>query len=158
MLRLLLCCLTLALVLVVPALAQPAPRAPVVVLPLDLTTGLLVVRNLTVNGQRGDFIVDTGCEYALVLEQTAFAGQLSPATSGLSTTGLVKQYQLPITSFQFGTARYAGFTAMATSLAAVRPLVGPRLLGLIGYGILRHYEVVVDYARRQLTCYPLGQA
>lgn len=112
-----------------------------------------------VNGQRGDFVLDTGCSYGLVVEQAAFPGQLLPSpTRGLSATGSVALQQLAVTSFDFGKAHYAGFTAVATSLAAIRPLVGPKLLGLLGYELLRAYEVLLDYPRRRLSCYPLHPA
>lgn len=149
--------LLLSLGLSVPGHARRSPA--VVSLPFDLVRGLIVIRNLPLNGQRGDFILDTGCEYGLVVEQTAFTSQLQPlAARSLSATGLVAQQQLSVTDFRLGTAHYAGLTAVATSLAAIRPLVGPRLLGLLGYGLLREYEVVLDYAHRRLNCYPLHGA
>ncbi|WP_223652432.1 aspartyl protease family protein [Hymenobacter psoromatis] len=33
--------------------------------------------------------------------------------------------------------------------------MGPRLLGLIDTGLLRHYEVVLAYGHYRLSCYPL---
>ncbi|GAB3637263.1 hypothetical protein GCM10027422_28530 [Hymenobacter arcticus] len=128
-------------------------------LPFDLVGGLVVVRNLTINGQQGDFVLDTGCAYGLVVEQAAFAGHLHPSpTRGLGATGSVAQQQLAVTGFQFGAAHYTGFTAVAISLAAIRPTVGPKLLGLLGYELLRAYEVVVDYPHKRLSCYPLHPA
>jgi len=119
--------------------------------------GLVVVRNLELNGQHGDFILDTGSAYGLVVEQAAFAGKLRTTTSSvLGVGGTVSLQQLAVTSFQFGATHYGGLTAVATSLAQVRGYVGPHLLGLIGTELLRDYEVVVDYAHRRLSCYPLG--
>jgi hypothetical protein len=147
------------LLLAVPSHAQPTRPVAVVSLPFDLVGGLVVLRNLPLNDQKGDFILDTGCQYGLLVDQAAFSGQLQPAsTRGLSATGVVAQQQLPVRSFQFGSAHYANLTAIATSLAPIRRAVGPHLLGLLGYGILRDYEVVIDYAYRRLMCYPLGQA
>lgn len=140
------------LVLAAPSRAQPA----VIHLPFDLVGGLVVLRNLQLNDQKGDFVLDTGCQYGLLLDQAAFSGHLHPApTRGLSATGVVAQQQVHVRSFQFGDARYANLTVIATSLAPIRRAV-PRLLGLLGYGVLREYEVVLDYAHRQLTCYPLN--
>lgn len=139
-----------------PACAQAARPVAFVSLPFDLVGGLVVLRNLELNAQHGDFILDTGCAYGLLVEQSAFAGQLRPmAATGLGANGTVAQQQLPVTSFQFGATHYAGLLAVATSLADVRRLVGPRLLGLIGTELLREYEVVIDYKHRRLSCYPL---
>lgn len=136
---------------------QAAVPQTVVRLPFELVNGLLVLRNLAVNGQRGDFILDTGCQYALVVESAAFAGQLRPSpTRGLGATGLVVQHQVAVTSFEFGTLHRGPRTAIATSLAAIRPAVGPRLLGLVGADFFRDYELVLDFAHRQVSCYPLG--
>ncbi|MDO7885985.1 retropepsin-like aspartic protease [Hymenobacter cheonanensis] len=141
------------LVLAAPSRAQPA----VIRLPFDLVGGLVVLRNLPLNDQKGDFVLDTGCQYGLLLDQAAFSTHLQPApTRGLSATGVVAQQQVRVRSFQLGSARYANLTAIATSLAPIRRAV-PHLLGLVGYGVLREYEVVLDYAHRQLTCYPLSR-
>lgn len=141
-----------------PSHAQPARPAATISLPFDVVGGLIVLRNLPLNGKRGDFVLDTGCTYALVVEQAAFAGQLRPSTSrGLSAAGSVPLQQLPITQFGFGPVRPPQ-TAPATSLAAIRAVVGPRLLGLIGTELLRHYEVVIDYAHHRLSCYSLSSS
>jgi predicted aspartyl protease len=124
-------------------------------LPFELVGGVIVLRNLRCNDQRGDFVLDTGCTYALVVEQAAFARQLRPsATQGLSAAGAIPLHEVNISQLGFGPARPPQ-TAPALSLAAIRAVVGPRLLGLIGTGLLRHYEVVLDYAHHRLSCYPL---
>lgn len=141
-----------------PAPAPAPPRLatpPAFTLPFELVGGVIVLRNLRCNEQRGDFVLDTGCTYALVVEQAAFARQLRPsATQGLSAAGAVPLHEVTITQLGFGPARPPQ-TGPATSLAAIRAVVGPRLLGLIGTGLLRHYELVLDYAHRRLSCYPL---
>ena len=117
-------------------------------LPFDLVNGLVVLRNLELNGQHGDFILDTGSNYGLVVERTAFLGQLQGAVvSGMGASGAIDVQRLAVTSFQFGATHYTGLRAMATSLADVRRFAGPRLLGFIGTEILQDYEVVIDYKR-----------
>lgn len=150
---------TLLLSLLLSFLLLPAhsrAQSAVIRLPFDLVGGLVVLRDLPLNDQKGDFVLDTGCQYGLLVDQAAFSGQLQPApTRGLSATGVVTQQQVHVSRFQLGGARYTNLTATATSLAPIRRAV-PHLLGLVGYGLLREYEVVVDYAHRQLTCYPLN--
>jgi hypothetical protein len=135
---------------------------PSFTMPFELVGGLILLRNLTVNGQRGSFILDTGSAYALVVDNTSFAKQLrvAPKSVGLGATGQVAQQQLPVTSLQFGAARYTGFTAQAISLEQIRRYVGPKvpLLGFIGAGILRDYEVVIDYPHLRVSCYSLHPA
>ncbi|WP_198172767.1 pepsin/retropepsin-like aspartic protease family protein [Hymenobacter ginkgonis] len=130
-------------------------------LPFDLVGGLIVLRNLTLNGQQGDFLLDTGNTTALAVESTAFMDQLQPSSShavGHGATGTVAVQELPVTNFQVGAAHYSGFIAQAFSLAAIRRYVGPRLLGLIGYGLLREYEIVIDYPHRRVSWYSLNVA
>lgn len=154
MLRSLLLCLVLTLGLLPPA-AQPTGATPLVSLPFELVGGIIVLRNLAFNGRRGDFLLDTGCAYALVIEQAAFPSQVLPRQlPSLSVAGATALYDLPVSQFDFGQVR-PPHTAQATSLAALRPLVGPQLLGLIGTGLLRRFEVVIDYAHRRLSCYAL---
>ena len=139
-----------------PSAAQAARPVAFVSLPFDLVNGLVVLRNLELNGQHGDFILDTGSNYGLVVERAAFAGQLHGAVvSGVGVSGALQVQQLAVTSFQFGATHYTGLRAMATSLANVRRFAGPHLLGFIGTEILQKYEVVIDYAHRRLSCYPL---
>jgi hypothetical protein len=134
-------------------LPQAARPVAVISLPFDLVGGLIVLRNLPLNDKKGDFVLDTGCSYDLVVKQA----ELPALTRGLSSTGSVAQQQVQVRSFQFGSAHYANLSAIATSLAPLRRAVGPHLLGLVGYELLRDYEVVIDYAHRRLTCYPLNQ-
>jgi predicted aspartyl protease len=142
--------------LALPAAGQAAPPAPLVSLPFDVVSGVVVLRNLLFNGRRGDFILDTGCTYGLVVEQAAFPSQVRPlAKSGLGAAGATSLYELPVTQFEFGDVRPPQ-TAQATSLASLRAAVGPQLLGLIGTGLLRRFEVVIDYAHRRLSLYALG--
>lgn len=148
--------LLLSLLLTRLSYAQSLPQKEIIHLPFDIVGGLVVVRNLALDERRGDFVLDTGNSFGLVVEATAFAGQLRPApTRGLSATGLTDLSLLSVRRFRFGAATYTNLTASATSLATVRRLVGPRLLGLVGYELLREYEVVLDYAHHRLTCYPL---
>jgi predicted aspartyl protease len=77
---------------------------------------------------------------------------------GLSAAGSIPLYELPITQFSWGTRSDHPAVALATSLAAIRAAIGPQLLGLIGAGLLRHYEVVLDYAHRRLILYPLDSS
>jgi predicted aspartyl protease len=145
-----------AQVFVQPRSHRVTTAAPIV-LPFKLVGGLIVLPQLTFNGQRGDFVLDTGCTYALVVEQAAFPkSQLRiSAKRGLSAAGSIPLYEVPITQFTWGVRHDQPAVALATSLAAIRAVVGPRLLGLIGTGLLLPYEVVLDYAHRQLRLYPL---
>ncbi|MGI4820403.1 MAG: hypothetical protein ACRYFV_04240 [Janthinobacterium lividum] len=67
---------------------------------------------------------------------------------------------MPVASLQFGAARYTGFTAQAISLEQIHRYAGPKvpLLGILGAGILRDYEVVIDYPHLRVTCYSLQAA
>lgn len=147
-----------------PALVVGKPRshrldaAASFVLPFKLVQGLIVLPQLTLNGQRGDFLLDTGCTYDIVVEQAAFPkSQVHMSTKrGLSAAGSIPLYEVPIMQFAWGGLHDHPAVALATSLAAIRAVVGPQLLGLIGTGLLLHYEVVLDYAHHQLRLYPLN--
>jgi predicted aspartyl protease len=125
--------------------------------PFKLVGGLIILQQLTLNDQRGDFVLDTGCTYDLVVDQAAFPkSQLRlSAKRGLSAAGNIPLYELPITQFALGALHDHPPLALATSLAAIRAVVGPGLLGLIGTGLLLRYEVVLDYAHRRVRFYPL---
>lgn len=142
--------------------AEPLPHrqdaTPSFGLPFKLVGGIIVLQQLALNGQRGDFILDTGNTTALLVESAAFTGQLRASPhqpTGSGATGTVNLQRLSVTSFQLGSARYTGFSAHALSLAAIRGYVGGHLLGVIGYGLLREYEVVIDYPHQRVHFYSL---
>ena len=142
--------------------AEPPPQrqdtTPSFGLPFKLVGGLIVLQQVTINGQQGDFILDTGNTTALLVERDSFVGQLRAShhhPTGRGATGNVALQALAVTSLQFGPARYTGFRAHALSLAAIRGYVGGHLLGVIGYGLLREYEVVIDYPHQRVSFYSL---
>ena len=144
------------------ATADPLPRrldtAAAFETPFDLVGGLIILRKLALNGQRGDFVLDTGCSTALLVDSTPFAGQLTPLREHATAhggTGTVAIKGLRVKSFQVGAARYTGFAAHAFSLAHLRRYAGPHVLGVIGYGLLRDYEVIIDYPHRRVYWYTL---
>ena len=128
-------------------------------LPFKLVGGLIILQQLTVNGQRGDFILDTGSYAALVVDAAAFAGQVRAGeqASGHGATGSVALHYVLVTTFQLGAARYTNFLTESFPLAHLQRYLGPQvhLLGFLGYGLLRDYEVVIDYPRRRVTFYSL---
>jgi hypothetical protein len=79
----------------------------------------------------------------------------SPLASALQ--GKWRNSSCPFSSLQFGAARYTGFTAQAISLEQIHRYVGPKvpLIGILGAGILRDYEIVIDYPHLRVTCYSL---
>jgi hypothetical protein len=104
--------LVYALLLAGPTFAQVAQPVAFVSLPFDLVNGLVVLRNLELNGQHGDFILDTGSNYGLVVERAAFAGQLrGPMVNGVGASGALEVQRLAVTSFQFGATPYTGLRA-----------------------------------------------
>lgn len=142
------------------ASAQLGRPGALVSVPFELVAGVIVLHEVVLNGQRGDFVLDTGCTYGLVVDQAAFPQQLQRSTRrGLSATGSIPLQELSVTQFTLGGAPLAHPPrALATSLATIRAVVGPRLRGLIGTGLLLPYEVVLDYAHHRLSLYPLGAA
>lgn len=140
----------------------PQPRrleaTPTFTLPFDLVGGLVVLRQLTCNGQRGDFILDTGSAAALVVDSGPFAQQLrspQPLRMARGLTGRIAVQSLAVRQFAFGPARYTGFAAQAFPLDHLRRYTGGHLLGFIGYGLLRDFEVVINYTQRRVSFYSL---
>ncbi|TDN38274.1 pepsin/retropepsin-like aspartic protease family protein [Hymenobacter sp. UV11] len=142
----------------------PAPQphrleaTPAFTLPFKLVGGLVVLRDLRCNGQRGDFILDTGSSAPLVVDSGPFAQQLSttqPPQIARGQTGRVVVQALAVREFALGPARFTGFAAQAFALDHLRRYTGGPLLGFIGYGLLQHFEVVLDYAQRRVSFYSL---
>ncbi|UOR04127.1 aspartyl protease family protein [Hymenobacter aerilatus] len=126
-----------------------------VVMPMRIQNGLLLV-TAEVDGQRGDFFLDSGAP-ALLLNKMRFGSSASGSTvvasqlRGVNGTGASFDYY-HATNFNWQGISFHNRDVPTLDLTDLARRAGvSELLGLIGYNLLSQYAVTLDYAAQTVT-------
>ncbi|MCB0598032.1 MAG: aspartyl protease family protein [Lewinellaceae bacterium] len=136
------------------AYAGPSYRlveSPAVV-PLQVRNKLMLVEG-RVNGKSGYFLFDTGAS-ELILNQAYFPRHkhYNPKSHFASASGhIVLHGYAYISSFSWGSLRREEFFAPRIDLLALESQLGEQLLGIIGYDVLQHADLEIDYYQGAIT-------
>lgn len=116
-----------------------------------IRAGNLIIIQATVDSTRGNFILDTGAP-GLILNLTYFrqykasskadvdAGGITGYAAGGSPT-LVKQFNL-------GPFTYSEVNAGRVNLGHIENTKGIKIMGLMGAGLFKRYEMLIDYEQQ----------
>jgi len=135
--------------------AQDLTTPDEVVMPMRVQNGLLIVTG-EVDGQRGDFFLDSGAP-ALLLNKTRFGAPASGSTvagsqmRGVNGTGASFDYY-HATDFNWQGISFHNRDVPTLDLTDLARRAGvSELLGLIGYNLLDQYAVTLNYAAQTVT-------
>lgn len=119
--------------------------------PFELA-GHLILIQAEVAGQSGNFILDTGSE-ALILNAAHFAGGVEqPMLASTGTTGRVEGVRVTaVSDLAIDSSRMERLGAHVIDLRHIEEKKHIRLLGIIGYDVIKAYELLIDFQLRQLT-------
>ncbi len=124
--------------------------------PFRLAGNLLLIK-ATINGQSGDFILDTGAP-ELILNQSYFQGVRVPWEQ-ISIVGLhghgSEAMRFPVHGFAIGGLEIKQQYALSVDLKTVERVKGISLLGIIGYSVLKDFEILFDFDFQELTLTPV---
>ncbi|MEL6868048.1 MAG: hypothetical protein AAFP19_26730, partial [Bacteroidota bacterium] len=116
--------------------------------PFDLEGGLIFVPAI-MDGQCDSFILDTGAP-TLVINTQFFVSDLDGGRAvGLS--GTMNIQSLTIRGFEFGLKNRKKINGFATDFSHLEQIKKRRIRGLIGYEVIRHQEMLIDYTKKRLT-------
>ncbi len=137
------------LLLPVYNLSNPAVTS----VPFQLTKNLIIVQ-ASVNGQNGLFIMDTGVSET-ILNNRHFKGKpTGDKFYGISGSEMEKEVE-------FIRLNLGGFTkqgfAIVADFSALEKNSGLDLLGVVGNGVFKNCEVVLDYIFKEVTIYQLDK-
>lgn len=121
----------------------------VTVAPFDLLNGMIVVK-ASVDGSLGNFILDTGSP-GLVINSTEHkegAGYKATSIGGELEIG-----ELAIKNFKWGIVEKQGITGYTIDLSHLEDAAGLKLTGLIGFEVLKDYELFFDYPNETIKIY-----
>lgn len=130
------------------------PQSKVITVPITLTKNNMIVTQAAINGEKHNFIIDSGCPI-LYLNSKYFRGNDDEEGARMSSSedvnGKISGGQDVITagSFDFNGIRANGIKVMASDLSHLEK--GTDVYGLIGYDVYKDYDLMFDYKKKTLT-------
>jgi len=122
-------------------------------IPFKLIDHLIVVEAELLN-KRGNFIIDTGSE-SLILNKAHFPLNHPFNKKAVSSSGIIKEIDNPfekrLKDFTLQNLTLKNKSSDVIDLSHIEKIKKIRLLGIIGYNILKDYEVFIDLHLNQLT-------
>ena len=117
--------------------------------PFNLINGMVVVK-ASVDGVWGNFILDTGSPGIVINSKNH---NTSPDFTATGVGGELEVSEIFINHFKWGIIEKGGLTGFALDISHLEKATGRKLIGLIGFEILQHYEVLFDYPNKVVKIY-----
>ena len=109
------------------------------------TKGKMILIPGEIDGVAGHFMLDTGAP-ELILNEHYFPDRKPGQKKVLQDVGKKTACeQVQVRHFIMGNVYRDNFAAIITDLRPTEKALGHKLLGLLGYDVLRHFEVRIDY-------------
>jgi hypothetical protein len=128
-----------------------------VVIPLKRAGRLLLI-DAKVDGQTGNLVFDTGAN-GLVLNSTYFRDHVG--TAGAATGGITgevgKVERISIEKMEFGELTYQNLRADAVNLGHIENRRGVKILGLVGFSMMKNLEIVINAENNELRLFKLDK-
>jgi len=131
---------------------------PIIVeIPFKLVGNLIIVKG-EIDGKEGNFIIDTGAP-TLILNQNKlryYSKSTKFSSSGI-TGNVPSLYEKAVRGVKLAEAEFRYINALVMDLSHLEEVRGIPILGLVGYQLLKKYEVVFDFDNQNLILYRLGK-
>ena len=130
-------------------------KATTLSIPFQLINKLIIVEAY-VDGKKGNFIIDTGTN-SLILNSNYFSGRANNINRAFDFAGTSMVYRERIVKFNWKNSKIKTYPATVISLASLEKIIGMEIMGYIGHGVLKEFEMMVDYENRNITLFKLGK-
>lgn len=127
-------------------------------IPFELIHKLIIVE-ATVDGQTGKFILDSGAS-DLYLNEKYFKAHYQPEEKTFAGGIHGKNPSIGIyisKRFQWGRLKLKKIRSYTNNLQHIENVLQQKIMGLIGYPILKKYELLIDYNKRTLGIFQLDK-
>jgi len=125
------------------------------VVPFKLVKDLIVVEAF-VNGKKGKFIVDTGTRY-IILNSKYFKGEMNNEFQNSDFGGNKSRMGETMVGFNWSNRKEKSHLALVSDLSSLEKILRIKIMGYIGYNVLKKQEVVFDYQQKYLTLFELDR-
>lgn len=123
-------------------------------IPFELAGGMLVVK-ASVNGEEGNFILDTGAP-GIVLN--AENDEIQTGSNASSVGGDMQVGDVVVRDFQLGFIHMDKTQGHVLNVHHLETACGMDLMGLIGFEVLRNYELLFDFPNHKIKAFKSGSA
>lgn len=129
--------------------AQYSPNS--IIVPFVFNGGLVIVK-ARVEEMEGNFVLDTGASGLILNERYFTADQELVNLQGMGLGGATSPIgELEVDSLELEELSFQRVKAQTLDLTPIEQSKKSRILGLIGYDILKDFEILFDYRQRILT-------
>lgn len=118
----------------------------------ELAGGMVIVK-ATINDQEGDFILDTGSPGIIVNSSN---DELAFSQVGAGVNGTLKVGEVEIDHFQWGIIQKDKVRGYALDVSHLESACGREILGLIGFEVIKNYELFFDYRNKTVKVFKAG--
>jgi len=122
-------------------------------IPFKLVGHLIVVEAEILNA-KGNFVIDTGSE-TLILNKVHFSNLYNHQKKNSQTSGVLgftdNPYEKEVKEFVLKNFKLKNKTSDVINLSHIEKIKKIKLLGIIGYNILKDYEIFIDMHLNQIT-------
>lgn len=120
------------------------------VIPIKRANNLIIIE-ANINGQTGNFILDTGAP-GLVLNETYFRDYKNESTrqEAYGVNGPVVSFTTTVKQFEINAISYQNIKADIVDLSSIENTRGIKILGLLGTQLFNKYAIMVDLFRNVL--------
>ncbi len=115
--------------------------------------GMIMVRASS-NNQIGNYIVDTGAPLLIINDKSDRGFKV--AARGITQSLEIREIQLQ--QFQWSGIKKQNISALALDISHLEVASGEKIAGIIGFKILKEYELVIDYPNQLLELLPLKKS
>ena len=134
--------------LTIPSLAL---QANTVIVPFEILDGLIIIKAKINSEEAGNFVLDTGAN-GLVLNAAYFQADRDSKKTGYGISGKVANIgESEIDSLALDELNFYNVTAETINLNQIEAKKKIKIQGLIGYDVLKAYEIMFNYQERYLT-------
>lgn len=119
---------------------------------MDFTlVGSLIIVEATVHKQSGNYILDTGANISMVNSKYFVKKGWPLEEDNIGFTGKIGPARRSHASFSWQDFHLKWVAFNVLDLSHLESILGIPVHGFIGYDILRHFELVIDYPNKSLT-------
>lgn len=140
--------------LIYPVQTYEMTSAPPVKTPFKKIRGLIFVE-VKINGEDAYFILDSGAP--VVVLNTHYFSNGTDDGNAKGVSGSLQRQQIQIDSFRWGNIKLENTQLMGLDLSHLEEELNHPFRGLIGYDLLKDFELLINYEKEELLLFQEGQ-